>query len=100
MLTITAQHQIFVACHPFDFRMGIDGFAAICRKSFKLDPFAGYCIIFRNRKQTAIKILLYDGTGFWLCHKRLSKGRFKYWPKTAGCVVVIDCQQLTLLLQQ
>lgn len=100
MLTITAAHRIFVACQTFDFRMGIDGFAAICRKHFSLDPFSGHCFIFRNRKNTAIKVLLYDGAGFWLCHKRLSKGRFKRWPQTAASIVVIDSQQLNLLLQQ
>jgi transposase len=100
MLTITSAHRIYVACQAFDFRMGIDGFAATCRKHFDLDPFCGHCFIFRNRKKTAIKVLLYDGAGFWLCHKRLSKGQFKQWPKTAASVVSINPEQLNLLLQQ
>lgn len=100
MLTITSAHRIYVACQAFDFRMGIDGFAATCRRHFNLDPFCGHCFIFRNRKKTAIKVLLYDGAGFWLCHKRLSKGQFKQWPKTAASVVSINSHQLNLLLQQ
>ncbi len=100
MLTITAAHRIYLACQTFDFRKGIDGFAAICRSHFNLDPFSGHCFIFRNRKKTAIKILLYDNTGFWLCHKRLSKGQFKHWPTTPASVVLIDPQQLSRLLQQ
>ncbi|HCU06282.1 MAG TPA: IS66 family insertion sequence hypothetical protein [Holosporales bacterium] len=100
MLTITSAHRIYVACQAFDFRGGIDGFAAICRRHFELDPFSGHCFIFRNRKKTAIKILLYDNTGFWLCHKRLSKGQFKQWPQSASGVMTMDPRQLTLLLQQ
>ncbi|OGV51219.1 MAG: hypothetical protein A3F46_01165 [Legionellales bacterium RIFCSPHIGHO2_12_FULL_42_9] len=77
-----------------------DGFAAVCRKHFDLDPFSGHCFIFRNKRKTAIKVLLYDFSGFWLCHKRLTKGQFKQWPKTAASVVTIDPQQLNALLQQ
>jgi transposase len=100
MLSITAQHKIYIACHAVDFRKGIDGYAAICRRQFNLDPCSGHCFIFRNRRATAIKVLLYDGSGFWLCHKRLSKGRFKKWPKSTSDVVTIHSSQLNFLLQQ
>lgn len=100
MLTITSQHKIYVACRTFDFRMGIDGFAAICRKHFNLEPFKGYCFIFRNKTHTAIKILLYDQGGFWLCHKRLSKGRFRQWPTHSSDAIRIDPDQLNKLLSQ
>ena len=100
MLTITSAHKLYLACQSIDFRKGIDGYAAVCRAHFELDPFSGHCFIFRNRRRTAIKVLLYDGTGFWLCHKRLSKGQFKHWPKTQASVVTIDPSQFSLLLQQ
>jgi transposase len=100
MIAITPTHKIYLACQSVDFRKGIDGYAALCRSQFKLNPFSGHCFIFRNRKHTAIKVLLYDGTGFWLCHKRLSKGQFKRWPNHSTDVVMIDSQQLSLLLQQ
>jgi transposase len=100
MLTITNAHKIYLACQAVDFRRGIDGYAAVCRRQFNLDPFSGHCFIFTNRRRTAIKVLLYDGTGFWLCHKRLSKGQFKQWPSNHTNVVTIDPSQLTLLLQQ
>ena len=45
-----------------------------------LRSFAGAVFVFRNRRSTAIKVLVYDGQGFWLCHKRLSEGRFRWWP--------------------
>jgi len=100
MLTITPQYKIYLACQPLDFRNGIDGYAAICRRQFNLDPFSGHCFMFRNRRKTAIKILFYERTGFWLCHKRLSKGQFKQWPTNSVNVVTIDVSQLNLLLQQ
>jgi transposase len=100
MLTISPTQRIYVVCQAFDFRSGIDGLAAICRRHFELDPFSGHCFIFRNRKKTAIKILLYDNTGFWLCQKRLSKGQFKQWPPADNGVMTMEPRQLGLLLQQ
>jgi len=100
MIPITNTHKIYIACQTFDFRKGIDGYAAICRRQFNLDPFSGHCFIFRNRRRTAIKVLLYDSTGFWLCHKRLSKGQFKQWPTSPSDVVTICSKQLNRLLQQ
>jgi hypothetical protein len=69
-----------LAIEPADFRKGIDGLAGICRCILQTDPFNGTMFIFRNKSGTSIKILLYDGQGFWLCQKRLSKGRFGWWP--------------------
>ena len=80
MIQITPQMRLLVAIEPADFRKGIDGLAQVCRRVLKEDPFSGCVFIFRNKKASAIKILMYDGQGFWLCQKRLSKGRFNWWP--------------------
>ena len=80
MLQITPQMRVLVAVEPVDFRKGIDGLAALCKASLEQDPFTGTVFVFRNRRATAIKVLVYDGQGFWLCHKRLSSGRFRWWP--------------------
>jgi transposase len=80
MLQITAQMKILVAVEPADFRQGIDGLARLCQDKLQHDPFGGVVFVFRNRKKTALKVLMYDGQGFWLCHKRLSRGRFPWWP--------------------
>jgi transposase len=80
MITITPQMRILLATEAVDFRKGIDGLASVCRKVLETDPFKGYLFVFVNKKKTSIKILVYDGQGFWLCQKRLSKGRFKFWP--------------------
>ncbi len=80
MIQITPQMRVLVGTEPADFRAGIDGLAERCRKVLEADPFSGAVFVFRNRRRTAIKILVYDGQGFWLCHKRFSNGRFAYWP--------------------
>lgn len=83
MLQITPQMKVLVAVEPADFRKGIDGLAALCKSSLEQDPFGGTVFVFRNRRATAIKVLVYDGQGFWLCQKRLSSGRFRWWPQLA-----------------
>jgi len=83
MLQITPQMKILVATEPADFRKGIDGLARLCKETLRRDPFSGTVFVFRNRRGTAIKVLVYDGQGFWLCQKRLSEGRFRWWPKSA-----------------
>ncbi len=80
MIQVTPQMRILLAVNPVDFRKGIDGLARVCRQALLSDPFSGHVFIFRNKKASTIKVLMYDGQGFWLCQKRLSKGRFSWWP--------------------
>ncbi|MFN2355924.1 MAG: IS66 family insertion sequence element accessory protein TnpB [Desulfopila sp.] len=80
MLQITPQMRIVLAVEPVDFRKGIDGLAGICRRILQADPFTGTLFVFRNKTGTSLKLLGYDGQGFWLCQKRLSQGRFRWWP--------------------
>jgi transposase len=83
MIQATPQTRILVAVEAVDFRCGIDGLARLCKQHLKSDPFSGTLYVFRNRRHTAIKILAYDGSAFWLCHRRLSAGRFRFWPFSA-----------------
>src|SRR5208337_941480 len=68
------------------FRAGIDGLSRVCRQALLCDPLSGTVFVFRNRRATAVKLLAYDGQGFWLCQKRLSTGRFIYWPSPSGVI--------------
>ena len=79
LIQITPQVRILVAVEAIDGRKGIDSLAQLCREKLNADPFSGSVFIFRSRRGTAIMILAYDGQGFWLATKRLSKGRFRWW---------------------
>lgn len=80
MMAVTAKTRVLAFTTPMDFRKGIDGLARVCREALSEDPFSGTVFVFRNRRRTSVKVLAYDGQGFWLCQKRLSEGRFRYWP--------------------
>lgn len=81
MIQITPQMRILLAVEAVDFRKGIDGLCRVCREVLQSDPFSGYVFVFRNKCSSALKVLVYDGQGFWLCQKRLSRGRFRWWPQ-------------------
>ena len=99
MIQVTPQMRILVAVEAADFRKGIDGLARVCKEALKHDPFAGAVFVFRNRRATAVKVLVYDGQGFWLCHKRLSRSRFHWWPVSkTGSTKVLQAHQLHVLL--
>ena len=84
MIQITPHVRILVAADAVDGRKGIDSLAQLCREKLASDPFSGCLFIFRNRSARAIRVLAYDGQGFWLATKRLSKGRFRWWPTRCG----------------
>jgi transposase len=98
MLQLTPQSRIFLATEPVDFRKGIDGLAAVCRRVLQEQPLSGAVFVFRNRAATALKLLVYDGQGFWLCTKRLSQGRFHWWPHREGVSVRLAARELQILL--
>ncbi len=99
MIQITPHMHIVVMIEAEDFRKGIDSLAASCRRVLEEDPFSGNVFVFRNRKKTAIKLLVYDGQGFWLLHKRLSKGKFDWWPKQFDAASVeLAAYELQLLI--
>ena len=98
MIQVAPQMRILVAIEAVDLRKGIDGLAQLCREKLDADPFSGHLFIFRSRRATAIKILAYDGQGFWLAQKRLSKGRFLWWPTGKEPARVLQAHQAQLLL--
>lgn len=100
MIQVTPQMRVLVAMAPVDFRRGIDGLARQCREVLRSDPFSGAVFVFRNRRRTALKLLLYDGQGFWLCQKRLSAGRFRFWPGGPdGAAASVQAHELQVLLR-
>ena len=100
MIQVTPQMRVLVAVEPADFRKGIDGLAQLCRERLQADPFSGAAYVFRNRRGTALRVLIYDGQGMWLCHKRLSEGRFRWWPSRKDrAVTTLQAHELHVLLR-
>jgi transposase len=98
MLQITPQMRILAAIEPVDFRKGIDALAHLCKQKLETDPFSGCLFLFRSRSATAVKILVYDSQGFWIAQKRLSKGRFQWWPEGQEASQSLEANQAQMLL--
>jgi transposase len=98
MVQLTPQSRIWLALAPVDFRKGIDGLAAVCRQTVAQNPLDGAIYVFRNRTGTTLKRLCYDGQGYWLCTKRLSQGRLRWWPRADGTTVRLVARELQVLL--
>jgi transposase len=98
LIQITPQMRILVAIESIDGRKGIDSLAQLCREKLDADPFSGCLFIFRSRSGKSIRILTYDEQGFWIATKRLSKGRFKWWPTGAEPAKTLRTHQAQLLL--
>ena len=71
--------KIYVAVEAVDMRKGFDGLFGLVRDQLGQDPLSGYLFLFSNRTRTRLKALVWDGSGLWVCAKRLEKGRFR-WP--------------------
>jgi len=105
MLGLGAATRIYLALGATDMRKGFEGLFGLVRQRLELDPLSGHLFLFCNRPRTRLKALYFDGSGLWVCAKRLEKGRF-CWPApgepgaaNAGSArVVISAEELTLLL--
>lgn len=92
--------SIYLVTQPVDLRKGIDGYASMVQSDFRLDPFRSDSIfLFTNRAKDKMKGINYDGVGFWLLYKRLSKGKFKWQVESEEPVIKITSAQLNLLLE-
>lgn len=84
MIQIPAQASVFVMHESVSFHKGIDGMAALARVVLDKEPMSGAIFVFRNRGRHMLRLLYYDGGGYWLCTRRLSKGTYSNWPKNDG----------------
>ena len=89
---IPSPAQLWVAVAPVDMRRGIDGLSSIVQQVLGHAPCAGSAFVFRNRVGNRLRVLLWDGTGVWLCQRRLHRGGF-VWPKAQDSVFAISQEQ-------
>jgi transposase len=88
---------VYLCVAPVDFRLQINGLAALVQDTLGQDPFAQQVYAFTNRRRSAVKCLGWDRTGFVLWHKRLEKNHFA-WPRSAQETVKLSGQEFSWLL--
>jgi transposase len=84
MIQIPATANVVIMHESISFNKGIDGTVAVARVVLEKEPMDGAFFVFRNKGRHMLRVLHYDGSGFWICTKRLSKGRFSAWPTGDG----------------
>ena len=97
MLTLSPATRVFVALSPVDMRQGFNGLYTLVRERLEQEPASGHLFVFTNRLCNRLKILFWDGSGLWICAKRLEKGTFA-WPKGEGASMNLRPEELSLLL--
>jgi transposase len=98
MFGLSPATKIYIAIEGVDMRKGFDGLYGMVRDRLGHDPLSGHLFLFSNRERTRLKVLVWDGSGLWVCAKRLEKGRFHWPPATeAGCLMMRP-EELTMLL--
>ena len=85
-------------CAAAQNRKGIDSLARLCQEKLVEDPFSGCVFVFRSRRGTSIRLLTYDGQGYWLAQKRLSKGKFVWWPESEAAAKPLEAYEAQLLM--
>lgn len=90
--------KIYIALDAVDMRKGFDGLYGLVRDRLCQDPLSGHLFLFTNRSHTRLKVLVWDGSGLWVCAKRLERGRFG-WPAGNGSrSVTMRPEELTMLI--
>jgi transposase len=97
MLSLSTATRVFVALEPVDMRKSFNGLYARVQTVLQEDPLSGHLFVFTNRLRNRLKILFWDGSGLWVCAKRLEKGTFG-WPKGEGATRRLRGEELNLLL--
>jgi transposase len=98
MLSVSPATRVYVALAPVDLRGGFNTLAALVQNRLQADPLSGHLFVFTNRERNRLKVLYWDGSGLWLCAKRLEQGRFG-WPTGQGASCLLRPEQWTNLVQ-
>lgn len=92
------QTKIYIAVEAIDMRKGFEGLHGLVRDHLGQDPLSGHLFLFTNKTKTRLKALVWDGSGLWVCAKRLEKGRFR-WPETEGVrSLTLRTEELAMLV--
>jgi len=97
MLNLSPATRVFVATAPVDLRGSFNALAGLVQTHLRADPLSGHLFVFTNRRRNRVKILFWDGSGLWVCAKRLEKGRFT-WPRIESDVAHLRGEELVVML--
>ena len=99
MFGLGAATRIYVAVGPTDMRKGFEGLFGLVKERLGLSPLSGHLFLFANARRNRLKVLYWDGTGLWICSKRLERGRFS-WPAEGdeNGKVQLSYEELALLV--
>jgi len=97
VLSILPATRIFVALQPVDMRLGFNGLHALTQTVLNQQVLSGHLFVFTNKRRNRIRLLFWDGSGLWLCAKRLERGSFG-WPSGEGVSCCLRPEELQLLL--
>ena len=97
MLTLSPSTRVYVVTGVTDMRRGFNGLAAIVMGELELDLLTGHLFLFANRRRNLMKLIYFDGSGLWVCAKRLERGTVK-WPDPGTDVVEMTSEEMMLLL--
>ena len=97
MLSLSPATRVFAALEPVDLRQSFNGLYSRVPAVLGQDPLSGHLFVFSNRSRTRLKILFWDGSGLWVCAKRLEKGTFG-WPAGEGSSRCLRAEELNLLV--
>ena len=90
--------RVHVAVQPVDLRGSFNALSALVKNQLQQDPLSGQCFVFTNRRRNRLKLLYWDGSGLWVCAKRLERGRFA-WPTTPAPACSLRPEEWTALVQ-
>jgi transposase len=91
--------RIYLAVGATDMRKGFEGLYGLVRDRLQCEPLSGHVFLFCNAQRNRLKLILWDGSGLWVCAKKLSKGRFRWpTPPGGGIKVVLSHEELAMLL--
>lgn len=99
MIPVGPATRIFLACEPTDMRKSFEGLSDLAANRMGGDPLSGHLFVFVNRRKTRLKLLFFDGSGLWVCAKRLQSGAFR-WPcqDTSQAARQVVAEELALIL--
>ena len=99
MIGLPAGTRVWLAAGATDMRKGFNGLYGLVRDRLECDPTSGHVFLFTNARRNRLKLVVYDGSGLWVCAKKLDRGRFR-WPDADRAVkkIVLSHEELALLL--